>query len=147
MRLRAIGIAAVLVAFFSVCSCGLQGGGAIARQFGRAQSIKIVDNKTGREIATVRLTQDLQALADGLARGEVKAREQRAAAFTLVLVFPDGSKGRAYVDVDYRAGPGQARRGWVQYEGIGHVYPRALFWDVFDKYVLPALPASRKARA
>jgi hypothetical protein len=142
MRLGAIAMtAAALVLCAS--SCGLKGGQAIAKEFRRADSIKIVDNETEREIAAVTLTQDKDALADGVARGEVKTREQHTAAFTLVLVFPDGSKGKAHVDVDYRA-EGGTRRGWVQYEDLGHVYPRDLFWDVFDRYVLPELPESRK---
>ena len=147
MRFRAIPAVAVLLGLLCASSCGRQAGRAIAKQFRRAETVTIIDSKTARQIATVRLSQDLRAMADGLALGEAGAEEQGGPTFILVLEFPDGSEGKAYVEVDYRADPsGEIRRGCVQYQGIGQVHPRALFWDVFDKYVLPALPASRRPR-
>lgn len=145
MPVRALRTVGVVLCLLCAASCGAQGGRRIAKQFRRAQNIEIVDNKTSRRIATIHLSQDIKAMANALALGEAKTREQRTPAFTLVLVFPEGEKAKAYVDVDYRPqSGGEIRRGWVQCEGVGHVYPRELFWDVLDRHVIPHLPASRR---
>jgi len=131
---RRVGIV-LAVGLVALASCGSPTAKQAGEHFRAAQSIKIVALPADKLLATVSNPEDLAALAEAVSMGQQQAPCKCKLTLRLVLIYPDGSTGRAYVDLHRE--DRKIHRGWVHCDGIGPVFPAPLFWDIMDRYVKP----------
>lgn len=129
------GVLLLAVPAVALASCGNPTARRIADEFRAANSVKILALPSGKHLATISDPADLAALADAAALGSQKVPCKCPPTLRLILTRRDGSTGCAYADI-HRT-DGQVHRGWVNCDGIGTIYPPALFWDVMERYVKP----------
>jgi hypothetical protein len=127
------GVLLLALAVFALSSCGNPAARLTGQRFAEAKSVKMVALPSGKDLGTITSAEDIAAIARSAAIGRYGAPGDRPPALKLVLMYEDGTKACAYVGATRNPGAGQG--GWVNYDGIGPVFPSGLFWEVLGRYV------------